>query len=172
MPQVSIPYSTLSIPDLVLVHNDLAPARGFPPLRTWHDTRCKLVQRVATLRTWPPLPPKLKAKPRGRPRKTRQPMRDAIMESLAYVDHYEDAKTGTRVSKRAAAKYRRARRPLLSVGLPYSECMKRVRRRFPNYAASSGTFRVVAAFVRARAAGHENCKLPHKRPHGTKGKRK
>jgi len=94
------------------------------------------------------------------------------MESLSFVSHYEDAETGESVSKQAARTHRRNGRQLLSIGLPYTECMERVRRRFPDYAAKLVTFRVIAAYVRARAPGHENCKLPHKRPHGTKGKRK
>lgn len=172
MPLLSIPYHSLNTLGLLNIHNEMALRCGQPSLKTWRDSRCKLVQRVAILRTRKPLPPAPPKKLRGRPRKTRQPMRDAIMESLAFVSHYEDAKTGTYVSKHAAGKYRRARRALVSVGLPYSECVKRVRRRFPHYAASSGTFRVIASRVRDRETGYEKCKLPHKRPHGTKGKRK
>lgn len=174
MPQIAIPYASLSIGQLVAIHNALAPERGETRLTSWHESRCLLAQRVAILRTKKPLPPpeEPKKRPVGRPKKRNQPIRDAIMEALAFVSHYEDVKTGSIVRKRDAARYRRAGRKIVSVGLPYSECVIRVRRKFPGMSPCSGKFRVIATRVRDKEAGYETCKLPHKRPHGTKGKRK
>jgi len=167
--QQPIPFSTMNIPDLVAVHNQLAQPRGFAPLRAWGDSRCKLVERVAILRTYKPIPPEPK---KGKAKRLRrlQPIRDAILEALAFISHYEDAKTGEVVSKRAAKK--RDPKTLLSIGLAYPEIIKRVRHRLrkPKWTCEGITLRWTAAKVRNGAPGFEHGTLPQKRPHSAKGK--
>lgn len=176
MPQ-AISFTTLKIPGLIEAHNVLASTRGVPPLRNWHDSRCKLAERVALLRTQKmiaPTPandntpqPKPKAPPR--PKRRRQPVRDAILKSLAFISHYENAKTGVHVHKLAAWRHERA--DLISVGLPYSEVFKMVKKLAPDSNVSCAQLRLAANQVRAGQPGFAHCKLPTKRPHSSqKGK--
>lgn len=165
MPELSIPYASLTVPQLVTIHNTLAAERGHAPLKSWHDSHCRLAERVAILRTHkklPPEEPKRSAKPR-KAKKRKQPLRDAILKALAIVSHYEDAKTGDFVSKGRKRNYPR---PVIAVGLPYCEVMAIVRRQFPRRRFTPVLLRVCAARVRSGEPGYSKCKLPAKRPHG------
>lgn len=169
MPRQQIPFSQLNIKTALFIHNQLAAERGVPPLNSWRGSLVDLIKRVAILNTQKPLAKETKTKAKPTPRvpvKRSQPNRDAIIEALSFVSHYEHAKTGERIASSVAWRYRRE--DLISVGLPYSEVAKRVRKRAPTAKVTGSILRVNAANARKGDPGYERCKLPQKRPHGTK----
>jgi len=148
-----IPFSILTVSQMLQVHNELAKARGIPPIKTWKDSRVRLVEKVALLRTQKTVACKQEEiKKRSRP----QPKRDAIMRQLAKIDYYEEVETGRRISSVTARK--RPPGSVVSVGLPYKQIMKNLDATF-----GESMLWVTAAKMRQGAAGHTKYKLPQKR---------
>lgn len=175
MSRVPLPimsFSIMTIPQLLEAHNHLAKNRNKAALKSWHESRCKLAERVALLRTEKEIPPPEEPKKaraaaaaakKRRLKKRLAPVRKAVLKLLAIVDHYEVIATGQKITPRAAKRYKR--KDVLSVGLPYAEIVKRLRETCPYTKGGSGEFiRWNANQVRVKAAGFENCVLPDKRP--------
>lgn len=146
MPQIKIDYSA-PLARLIALHNQLAAERGKLGIGK-HANRCDVVQRLAILRTMKPIPPPAPVRPK---KKREQPIRDAILKALTFVDYYENAVTGERVSK-----YTSRRNTVYSVGLSYSEVLARVRAQFPDARTSEADLRWNANQTRV--------KLPDIRP--------
>lgn len=160
-----IPFSQLSIPELIAAHNELAAARGARPLRHWRESRCKLVERVALLRATP-----IKLKAMVAPRRLskyvskRPPVfRNAVMKELARVTGYRTS-DGLRLTKELAKHF--PRESLISVGLSYDEVGKRVRAQHPGCSASPMMIRWIALQMRDQIEGYTRHKLPDTRPRG------
>lgn len=180
-----IPFSTLDTPALLTLHNTLAQQCGEKTKKSWHDSRCRLVERVAILRTLPAkkaLAAKPAVKKLRKKVKREQPIRQAILAALAIVSHYEERVTGARVNVKdvRSAKHRHK---LVSVGLHYADVLAIVRKKFPG--ASSGAdlrwhqFHARnEALQKAKRRGDEKraygsfdgFTMPHKRPHTGKAK--
>jgi hypothetical protein len=169
--------SQMSSHQLLAEYNALAPARGLKQRAQWKGDFTHLVEKVALLRATPPLPPdQAPPKPQQPPmsrfhsRHTERyrPVRRAVLEALCFVTHYEDIATGKSMSPRTAKT--RDPKTIVSVGLPYPEVLARVRRRCPGCKTTGGALRFAATMIRNGTAGYE-AKLPHKRPHGTKGRK-
>jgi hypothetical protein len=159
----------MSTSQLLAKYNEFAPSRGVPTLKTWHDTRCKLVERLAILRTQKIVvvaPPRSARKRKRKPAKRKQPIRSAVLRLLSIVVYFEDTKTGRIINKRSAWRFNR--RNLISVGLSYPECVARLRLNFPRAKVCGRDLRWTATKVRAGEPGFEKCILPQKRPHGGK----
>lgn len=147
MPQVKIDYRA-PLSELIALHNQLAAERGKPDIK--HCSRYELVKRLAILRTLKPLPP---PPPVKQPKKKReQPIRDAIVKALTFIEYYENCITGERVSKYINRQYMAVN----SVGLSYSEVLIRVRAQFPDARTTEADLRWNANQIRA--------KLPDIRP--------
>lgn len=168
MPRKQIPFSQLNTQTLLTIHNELAAAHGLEPLKSWRGAFVDLVKRVALLNTkTPPQKEKTKPEPKRRrplPVKRKQPVRDAILEALAFVSHYETP-AGIPINKYSP----RNKTGLISVGLSYAEVAERVRKSLPTARVSGSFMRWTAAMARKGEAGFA-IKLPQKRPHGTKRK--
>lgn len=93
---------------------------------------------------------------------TVRPVHDAIVSALAVVSHFEDKATGRKISI-AEAKLL-PRDSVRSVGLSYTEVLKRVKERVPWSKASGVFLRVVAHQIRTNTLGYEDCELPQIRP--------
>ena len=169
MPQKSIAFSTMKIPELLATYNELAPSRGVRRLRVWSDSRYKLVERLAILRTRKIVPanmPTIKRKKvvRRKAKKSKQPVRDAMLKALAFVVHYEDIRTGKFISKHKSKTL--PRRKIISVGLSYSECARMVKSLAPKSHVTRSQLRFTASMVKSRERpGFANCILPDRRPH-------
>lgn len=178
MPDSPIAYKTLNTAQLLVLHNELATKRGKALLTSWRDSRYKLVERIALLRTVKELPPpetKMSADDllrEAKKPKRKQPVRDAILRALAIISYYENAETGALLTKRAARRLRHYKPniKLLSVGLSYPEVADRVRARRPDAKISGVFLRFCAAMARKQEPGFEHCTLPHKRPQGKQRK--
>jgi len=169
-----IPLALQSILQLLETHNALALERGEAQLKSWHASHCTLAQRVAILRTRSIV---IGQQAQGVADtsltharvKRNMPIRRAMLAALSYIDHYEVAATGKALSKRAAKRH--DRRTLLSVGLPYSEVITRIKQKVPNARTTPLALRVAAAAIREGQPGFETT-LPQKRPHAAKGRTK
>lgn len=100
-----------------------------------------------------------------------QPVRDAMLEALAFISHYERS-DGKRISKQMMG--RKAAPGVLphsvvSVGLSYAQVRERVKKKHPESIISIDFMRWSAAMVRKGEPGFERGSLPDKRPRGTKG---
>ncbi|MBR0876931.1 hypothetical protein JQ608_06905 [Bradyrhizobium liaoningense] len=159
----------MSTTELVGEYNRLAAIRNVPPLKAWKDSRVKLFELVSILRTVRPGGPSPASAPAAdskmplqrRPRGT--PIRNAIVEALMVVTHYVERDTRRVVSNKEAMT--RDRKTLLSVGLPYTECLERVKAKHPGCKTTLGALRVAAIRARNGLDGYEVFQLPQKRPH-------
>lgn len=148
MPQIKIDYSA-PLTRLIALHNQLAAERGKPTIKRDRANRCDVVQRLAILRTFEPLPLPAPVKPPKKKRK--QPIRDAILKALAFVDYHENCITGERINK-----YNNRAGMTRSVGLSYQAVLARVREQFPDARTTEADLRWNANQTRA--------KLPDIRP--------
>jgi hypothetical protein len=173
-PTINLATSTFA--ELLAAHNAIAPSRGVPPLpKRWTGTHVELAKKLALLRAARVVPLKIvPTDERGIPapvakimRRAPTPVRTAVLRSLAVISYFEHRKTGEAISKRRAKKFDRAE--LVSVGLPYVEVLRRVRRRVPHSKIDGEDLRWYATMVRQQIKGFEHGKLPQKRPHGMKG---
>ncbi|WP_027521729.1 hypothetical protein [Bradyrhizobium sp. Ec3.3] len=158
----------MNVAELIEAYNRLASIRNVPPLTEWKDSRVKLFELVSLLRTVrpgaaPAPAEESKAPLQRRPRGT--PIRSAIVEALMVITHYVERDTGKVVSLREAASLKRDRKTLLSVGLPYNECLERVREKYPGCKTTLGALRVAALRARDGLDGYQVYQLPQKRPH-------
>ncbi|MCK1668669.1 hypothetical protein [Bradyrhizobium sp. 153] len=144
-------------------YNRLAKIRNVPPLKGWKGSRVKLFELVSILRTVrpgaevPPPPAPLQRRSRG------TPIRAALVEALMVITHYVERDTGKVVSFSEAKN--RDRKTLLSVGLPYVECLARVREKHPGCKTTLGALRIAALRARNGLDGFQVFQLPQKRPH-------
>lgn len=167
--------ATASTAAILAEYNTLARSRGLEQVEKWHGTHVDLVTNLALLRAGRVVPHRIvPTDETGIPepvaqaiRKPHTPVRNAVLRVLAIVDHYEHRETGKTISKRRVKKFNRA--ALVSVGLPYAEVLRRVRRRVPYSMITRAELRWYATMVRTRAKGFEHGRLPQKRPHGMKG---
>ncbi|MFL9499180.1 hypothetical protein ACJMQP_03900 [Rhodopseudomonas palustris] len=101
----------------------------------------------------------------------RTPIRTLQLQLLAIVDHFEHRRTGEVFTPAQAEKLSpAARAQLLSVGLPYETILAKVREEFPGARTTLQSIRRAASNARGGFIGYD-AELPHKRPHGTKGRK-
>ncbi|MET3995877.1 hypothetical protein ABID65_007549 [Bradyrhizobium sp. S3.9.2] len=159
----------MSTKELVQEYNRLAAIRNVPPLKGWKDSRVKLFELVSILRTvrpgasTPAAEPEAPAKMPLQRRSRGTPIRTAIVEALMVITHYVERDTRKVVSIADAKS--RDRKSLLSVGLPYVECLARVKEKHPGCKTTMGALRVAAIRARNGLDGYEVFQLPQKRPH-------
>jgi hypothetical protein len=173
MSRSAIPFSQLTIPELLTLHNTLAQQSGEPTRKTWSDSRGRLVERVAILRTLPFK--KVAAAAKRRSDERARPLTLFILKTLAIVDHYQIAETGERITKAQAANW--PRNTIISVGLAYPEVLERVQLEFPEARTSTLMLRQMAWQVRNHEPKNgihpkdfDAFTMPDKRPHTSKRK--
>lgn len=165
-----IPFSELTIPQLLVVHNTLARQCGEPTKTAWHGSRMALIQRVAILRTLPfklakgEKPKTLRAKRQRMKRAA--PVRMAILKALSIVSHYECPITGNFISLRTARGMDTSK--LNSVGRHYSDVLADVLARFPESKTTGRDLRWTQTQARNCVPGFEGFTMPTKRPHTNK----
>ena len=167
-----VPLTQMNSHQLLEEYNNLAATRGHKQRSMWKGDRVELIQRIAMLRATSPIPPVAtaqEAKPRVDHTERYRPVRRAVLEALCFVTHYEEVATGKTMNPRTAAT--RDPKTIVSVGLRYPEVLARVRRRCPGCKTTGGALRFAATMIRNGTTGYE-AKLPHKRPHGTKGRKR
>jgi hypothetical protein len=177
--QPIIPYSKLSVRELVEVYNELAKPRGVDMINNHRGkTHTDMVFKVSTLRTRKLLQP---VKPPKAPRNGSTYMQGhrkipaatlVIVRELCRISHWE-AKTvngkGKRISEvEAKALGKEAR----SVGFTYAVILKAIKEELPKLKLSGGTLRGYATRARRSPGAYGNFTLPDYRPRdNTKGKK-
>jgi hypothetical protein len=168
-----IEFRKLETAELLKLYNEIAEKLGKRTMRNWTRGRCELIERVALIRTRRLEADRVAAareakekrrRARARPRvkkQRRQPIRDCAMRYLSHVAYWADAKTGERLTKRAARTVPVARKT--SYGLPYAAIVEKVKEKFPESRITNSGLRWIVAMIRDRSPGFERCNLPQKR---------
>jgi len=97
--------------------------------------------------------------------KSKQPIRDAIIAALSEIMYYETP-DGKKIRPGRVASYQG---PVVSVGMPYSAVIAKVKKKFPYSKVSDKAVHSTATNIRNGEAGFETGNLPHKRPRSMNG---
>lgn len=159
------------------LHQRMAAERNLPLLpQGFVRDRATLGLKIALLRTIKPTPepPKAKASPAKAkaalkiPKvKPETPIRDAIIDSLSVVTHYQDKKTGDIVSYEQL--HLHDIKTLRTVGLPYAECLARIKAKVPTCQVKLAHLRGAVLLANKQAPGYQGVTFADTRPHGMKG---
>ncbi|QNN99777.1 hypothetical protein P67b_00018 [Ruegeria phage Tedan] len=170
---------------LLELHNTLAEQTGSSPLKSWKQSKAKLIDRIELLEdklevineadafddqaeTIDELPPveeiveeiDAKTEQKMEEAKPKLTIRERSLQLLCVVDYYEDKTKKSDPENRVTADHRNAR----SVGIPYTQVIETIKSEFPDANTSVACLRWYAVKVRAEEFGYEGYRLCQRRP--------